>query len=125
LQILQEGDVLITNDPWDGTGHLNDFTVVTPTFQNESCIALFASTTHIADVGGLGFGPEGRNVYEEGIQIPITHLFRKGHLDETLMKIILARPDLGFVFKDSSKNPSTKSNLSVGSILFTLLNTLL
>lgn len=90
LQILQEGDVLITNDPWDGTGHLNDFTVVTPTFQNESCIALFASTTHIADVGGLGFGPEGRNVYEEGIQIPITHLFRKGHLDETLMKIILA-----------------------------------
>ncbi|MCZ6856081.1 MAG: hydantoinase B/oxoprolinase family protein, partial [Gammaproteobacteria bacterium] len=52
LQTLHSGDVLLTNDPWDGTGHLNDFTVVTPVFRGGRCIALFASTSHIADVGG-------------------------------------------------------------------------
>ena len=52
---LCEGDVLLTNDPWYGTGHLNDFTVVTPIFRANRCVALFASTSHIADVGGRGF----------------------------------------------------------------------
>ena len=54
---LNEGDVLLTNDPWDGTGHLNDFTVVTPVFREGRCIALFASTSHIADVGRPRFRP--------------------------------------------------------------------
>jgi N-methylhydantoinase B len=67
---LQPGDVLLTNDPWFGTGHLNDFTVVTPVFRNQKCVALFAATSHIADVGGLGFGPDGRQVFEEGLNIP-------------------------------------------------------
>jgi len=58
---LREGDVLLTNDPWHGTGHLNDFTVVTPVFKGQHCVALFAATSHIADVGGLGFGPDGRH----------------------------------------------------------------
>ena len=48
---LRPGDVLITNDPWKGTGHLNDFTVVTPTFLGDRPVALFAATSHIADVG--------------------------------------------------------------------------
>ena len=87
---LSEGDVLLTNDPWDGTGHLNDFTVVTPVFRKGHCIALFAATSHIADVGGLGFGPDARQVYEEGLLIPIDHLFSKGRLNHTLLTIIRA-----------------------------------
>ncbi|MGI9325850.1 MAG: hydantoinase B/oxoprolinase family protein, partial [Pseudomonadales bacterium] len=75
---LQPGDVLLTNDPWDGTGHLNDFTVVTPVFIDGHCIALFAATSHIADVGGRGFGPDAAELYEEGIRIPITRLFQRG-----------------------------------------------
>jgi len=59
LATLQPGDVLLTNDPWHGTGHLNDFTVVTPVFRGTSPVALFAATSHIADVGGLGFGCSG------------------------------------------------------------------
>ena len=62
LEALQPGDVLVTNDPWHGTGHLNDFTVVTPVFLEQRAVALFASTSHIADVGGLGFGPDGRRL---------------------------------------------------------------
>jgi N-methylhydantoinase B len=87
---LQEGDVLLTNDPWDGTGHLNDFTVVTPVFIDGRCIALFASTSHIADVGGRGFGPDANDLFEEGIRIPIAPLFREGVRDETLMSLIKA-----------------------------------
>jgi N-methylhydantoinase B len=85
---LQPGDVLLTNDPWYGTGHLNDFTVVTPVFLDATAVALFASTSHIADVGGLGFGPDGRQVFEEGLNIPMSHLFKCGELNQTLLDII-------------------------------------
>ncbi len=88
LDTLHPGDVLLTNDPWDGTGHLNDFTVVTPVYHRGRCVALFASTSHIADVGGRGFGPDANDLFEEGLQIPICHLFREGRRDETLMAII-------------------------------------
>lgn len=90
LESLSPGDVLLTNDPWDGTGHLNDFTVVTPVFKDGRAIALFAATSHIADVGGLGFGPDAREVYEEGLLIPIMPLFNKGEPDRTLLSIIRA-----------------------------------
>lgn len=87
---LQPGDVLLTNDPWFGTGHLNDFTVVTPVFLDATAVALFASTSHIADVGGLGFGPDGRQVFEEGLNIPMGYLFKSGELNQTLLDIIRA-----------------------------------
>lgn len=87
---LKDGDVLVTNDPWEGTGHLNDFTVVTPAFRNGEAIALFAATSHIADVGGLGFGPDARQVYEEGLLVPISHLFRHGDPNATLIEMIRA-----------------------------------
>lgn len=87
---LRDGDVLLTNDPWLGTGHLNDFTVVTPVFRGGECVALFAATSHIADVGGLGFGPDGRQVFEEGLNIPISRLFDGGEPNRTLLEILRA-----------------------------------
>jgi N-methylhydantoinase B len=90
IETLADGDVLLTNDPWDGTGHLNDFTVVTPVFRKGEAIALFAATSHVADVGGLGFGPDARQVYEEGLIVPIGFLFRRGEPNETLLDMIRA-----------------------------------
>ena len=90
IESLAPGDVLVTNDPWHGTGHLNDFTVVTPVFYKNAPVALFAATSHIADVGGLGFGPDGRQVYEEGINLPIGYLFRGGEPNATLLEILKA-----------------------------------
>ena len=87
---LRPGDVLVTNDPWFGNGHLNDFTVVTPVFRNDRCVALFAATSHIADVGGLGFGPDGRQVFEEGLNVPIGYLFRAGEANTVLFDILRA-----------------------------------
>ncbi|MFK8022594.1 MAG: hydantoinase B/oxoprolinase family protein, partial [Ilumatobacter sp.] len=77
------GDVYITNDPWKGTGHLHDITVCTPVFGPdesgvEQLIGFFASTAHVVDVGGRGYGPDAKEVYEEGINIPILKWVARG-----------------------------------------------
>ena len=90
LEQMEEGDAYITNDPWLATGHLHDFTVVTPAFRDGAIVALFASTCHVVDVGGLGFGPDGRQVFEEGIYLPIMPLAKRGKMNQTLLEIVRA-----------------------------------
>ncbi len=88
VDTMEPGDVFITNDPWQTSGHLHDITVVTPTFYRERLVGLFANTCHVVDIGGRGFSPDARQVYEEGVNIPILHLFRRGEANETLMEIV-------------------------------------
>jgi N-methylhydantoinase B len=83
-----EGDVYITNDPWKGTGHLHDITVVSPSFHQGILIGYLASTAHVVDIGGRGFGPDAREVYEEGLFIPIMKLFDRSRLNSDLINII-------------------------------------
>ena len=83
-----DGDVYITNDPWEGTGHLHDITMVTPSFHNGALVGFFACTAHIVDIGGRGFGADAHSVYEEGLYIPIMKFANKGIVDETLTRII-------------------------------------
>ncbi len=87
---LQPGDALITNDPWDATGHLFDFTVVSPVFYQGRGIGWFANTCHAMDIGGLLFGADAREVFEEGINIPLMHLFRAGEPNQDLIRLIRA-----------------------------------
>ena len=90
IQRMHPDDVLMTNDPWMATGHLNDFTVVSPVYFKREPVALFASTSHIADVGGRGFGPDANDVFEEGIRFPVMHLFKAGERNDALMEILAA-----------------------------------
>ncbi|MDB9808538.1 hydantoinase B/oxoprolinase family protein [Yoonia sp.] len=85
---IHEGDVYITNDPWEGTGHLHDFTVVTPSFHNGNMVGFFACTAHVVDVGGRGFGADAASVYEEGIYVPIMKFADRGTVDQTLVKML-------------------------------------
>ena len=87
---MQPGDHYITNDPWLGTGHLHDLTVVTPAFHKGRIVGLFANTAHIIDIGGLGMGPEGRSVFEEGLYIPIVKCFDRGRPNETFFDFLRA-----------------------------------
>ncbi len=87
---MQPGDHYITNDPWLATGHLHDLTVVTPAFRNGKIVGLFANTAHIIDIGGLGMGPEGRSVFEEGLYIPIVKCFDRNVPNETFFDFIRA-----------------------------------
>ncbi|MGC1687708.1 MAG: hydantoinase B/oxoprolinase family protein [Candidatus Acidiferrales bacterium] len=87
---LKPGDVLITNDPWQTAGQINDLTVLTPAFRGERLIGYFASTCHAPDIGGRILSAEAHEVYEEGLRIPITKLFDRGEPNEELVKIIRA-----------------------------------
>jgi N-methylhydantoinase B len=89
-ETMREGDHYITNDPWFGTGHLHDLTVVTPAFLHGRIVGLFANTAHVIDIGGLGMGPEGRSVFEEGLYIPIVKCFDRGKPNETFFDFIRA-----------------------------------
>jgi N-methylhydantoinase B len=90
LDTMTEGDHYITNDPWLTCGHLHDLTVVSPTFLRGEPVGLFASTVHVVDIGGLGMGPDGRQVFEEGLSIPLLPLAREGRINDDLMRIIRA-----------------------------------
>jgi len=85
---ILDGDVYITNDPWEGTGHLHDITMVTPSFRDGALVGFFACTAHIVDIGGRGFGADAASVYEEGLYIPIMKFADRGTVDETLVRII-------------------------------------
>lgn len=85
---INDGDVYITNDPWEGTGHLHDITMVTPSFHKGALVGFFACTAHIVDIGGRGFGADAASVYEEGLYIPIMKFADRGTVDETLTRII-------------------------------------
>ncbi len=87
-ETLRPGDHLITNDPWLGTGHLHDLTVVSPAFRRGTLVGLFANTAHVIDVGGLGMGPEGRSVFEEGLYIPIVKCFEAGRPNTTFFDFL-------------------------------------
>ena len=90
IETMRPGDAYMTNDPWRGTGHLFDFTVVSPAFHDGKLVALFASTAHVADIGGNGPSPDSRDVFAEGLFIPITQLCAAGEMNALLMKLVRA-----------------------------------
>lgn len=87
-ETMREGDIYATNDPWMGTGHLNDFVIVTPMFHQGALVALLCCTSHLMDVGGLGYGPDGRDVFMEGFCVPPVKLATNGQIDAGLMTVI-------------------------------------
>jgi len=89
-QNMFEGDVYITNDPWWGTGHLHDITVVTPSFYKGRHVGFFGCTAHIVDIGGRGFGADANSVYEEGLAIPIMKFAERGEVDLPFVRLVRA-----------------------------------
>ena len=90
IETMADGDVFLTNDPWKGTGHLHDFTFLTPCFREGDPVALFASTCHVVDIGGRGMTSDGRTIYEEGLYIPLMRFALGGKIDQTLIDIVTA-----------------------------------
>ncbi len=87
---LAPGDVLITNDPYKTAGQLLDVTVLVPAWRNGRVVGLFGSTIHHTDVGGYGIGAGARDVFEEGLWIPISKLMVKGERNSDVWRFILA-----------------------------------
>ncbi|MBJ3775647.1 hydantoinase B/oxoprolinase family protein [Acuticoccus mangrovi] len=87
-ETLAPGDVLITNDPWMGTGHIHDITVVMPIFRDGSIHGYAAVTSHMPDIGGRLRSSGTREIFEEGLQIPMLKLVRAGVVDDTVVAFI-------------------------------------
>ncbi|MEO1493056.1 MAG: hydantoinase B/oxoprolinase family protein [Pseudomonadota bacterium] len=85
---MYPGDVYITNDPWEGTGHLHDITIVSPSFHRDRFVGFFACTAHITDIGGRGFGADANSVFEEGLYVPVMKFIERGEVDRTLLRLI-------------------------------------
>ena len=97
LDAMQPGDVYTTNDPWMASGHLNDVLLVAPVFDGETPVALTACTSHLYDLGGLGMGPNGGDVHDEGLFIPPMKLVECGAVNAMLVRI----------FKANSRSPES------------------
>ena len=85
---MAEGDIYITNDPWKGTGHLNDFVVTTPCFHRGRLVAIFSCTSHLIDIGGVGYGPDAKDVHAEGLYIPFMKLAEGGQMNQSLLALV-------------------------------------
>jgi N-methylhydantoinase B len=84
------GDIYLTNDPWIASGHLNDFLLMMPVFHEGAVIGFTACTSHLIDLGGLGMGPEGSDIHDEGLLIPPCKLVDRGAVNTLLMEIVKA-----------------------------------
>jgi N-methylhydantoinase B len=85
---MRPGDVYITNNPWKGTGHLNDVTLVKPIFHGEELVAFAATAAHVPDIGGKIRSVDARELFEEGFHIPLMPLMKEGKVDETLLLLL-------------------------------------
>ncbi|HEX2831222.1 MAG TPA: hydantoinase B/oxoprolinase family protein [Burkholderiales bacterium] len=87
-ETLEPGDILITNDIWQGTGHLPDITVAKPVFLDGRIVGFAGSVAHSPDIGGRIRSAESKEVFEEGLQIPIMKVMRRGEIDQTFERIL-------------------------------------
>jgi N-methylhydantoinase B len=87
---LRPGDVVMTNDPWIGTGHLFDINVMQPVFRDNRLVGYTMSVTHLPDIGGAGYSAAAREVYEEGLRLPLCLFAREGVIDEVLLDLVRA-----------------------------------
>ncbi|MDA1000419.1 MAG: hydantoinase B/oxoprolinase family protein [bacterium] len=83
-------DLVLTNDPWMGTGHLQDISSLTPIFHKKNIIGFTGITTHVTDMGGKLRSPEVREIYEEGLQLPACKYVSEGEVNPDILRIIRA-----------------------------------
>lgn len=82
------GDAVITNDPWLATGHLPDFTVVSPIFHDNVLVGFAGSIAHSPDVGGALWSADCQEIFEEGVRILPNRLLRAGEWNDTLVDLL-------------------------------------
>ncbi len=90
---LEEGDIIVLNDPYIAGTHLNDVTMIKPLFYEGKIYGYVANKAHHVDVGGMVPGSisgNARELIQEGLVIPPMKIVRKGHLDVSVLNLILS-----------------------------------
>ena len=89
---LGPGDALLVNDPHRQASHLNDIFLITPFYFEEELIGYVANTCHHVDVGGGAPASVGafREIYQEGVVLPVVKLLSRGEVVADILKMLLA-----------------------------------
>lgn len=87
-ETLEDGDILICNDPWVGAGHAPDVFIATPIFRHRRLVGFACTCAHHADMGGRLGATDARDVYEEGVIIPVAKLWRAGTRNDELYRLL-------------------------------------
>ena len=85
------GDLYITNDPYDGSTHLPDIVLVKPIFHEGRLFGFSVALAHMTDIGGRipgGNASDSTEIYQEGLRIPPSRLWRQGEPDESMFRLI-------------------------------------
>ena len=100
LSGIRPGEALLTNDPYSGGQHLNDFVLFTPIFVGSELTAFSASIGHQIDVGGGAAGPNAQatEIFQEGLRIPLVRFdlerdFGRGTVEQ-FIRFNVRQPDL-------------------------------
>ncbi|MBI2527350.1 MAG: hydantoinase B/oxoprolinase family protein [Candidatus Rokubacteria bacterium] len=84
------GDMLITNDPWLGTGHLPDVNIASPVFRGGHLVAFICVVAHMPDIGGRVWAADSPEIYHEGLRVPICLLAEQGRVNQAVVDILRA-----------------------------------
>ncbi|NON61595.1 hydantoinase B/oxoprolinase family protein [Acidianus sp. RZ1] len=90
---IEEGDVIVLNDPYISGTHLNDVMMVSPIYCSDKLVGYAVNKAHHVDVGGPvpgSINPNATTLYEEGLIIPPTYLMEKGKLNRDVLDLILS-----------------------------------
>lgn len=90
---INEGDVFLMNNPFEGGTHLCDVGIIRPIFHEGVLVGFGISVAHWSEVGGMTAGslpPDATEVYQEGIRFPALKLYERGVRRETIIDIITA-----------------------------------
>jgi len=82
------GDVVVTNDPWLGTGHTPDMCFARPVFHQDRLVGFVMTISHLPDIGGAGLSIGAREIFEEGLILPICKLYRGGEANADLLELV-------------------------------------
>jgi N-methylhydantoinase B len=88
---LAPGDVIITNDPYRGGQHIMDLYAISPAFHDGHLIGFVGNITHHSDLGGVAAGGVAggvREIYLEGLRLPMVKLYKAGREDAEIVAII-------------------------------------
>lgn len=85
---LRDGDSYLLNDPWRGTGQVNDLTLVTPLFAGRRLVGFAANVSHAADLGGRILSGDSREMFEEGLRLPLMRAFIGGRPNPDLFELL-------------------------------------
>ncbi|MZR30044.1 methylhydantoinase [Sneathiella sp. DP05] len=90
---LEDGDVILVNDPYLGGTHLMDVKMVKPFYYKGKIWCYLSNTGHWPDTGGMvpgGFNSTATEIHQEGLRIPPVKLMRQGTMDQDVVRIVLA-----------------------------------